>query len=267
MALTTVHRGRLEYLVSLAIVPPHGFTTRYGGVSQGHLASLNLGFHRGDWENNVLENYRILTRELGCTPEDVVTTKQVHGNTVLAVDATNRGEGVLRPQETPCDALVTATPGVALTVFTADCTPILLWDPVTGAVGAAHAGWRSTALDIAGETVKAMVTHFGSRPADIRAAIGPNIGKCCFETDSDVPQAMEAVLGDGAAPYIQPTGEKFHVDLKGINAALLRRAGVEHIDISTECTACDPGRFWSARVVGSSRGSQGAIILCKGAMG
>jgi YfiH family protein len=152
---------------------------------------------------------------------------------------------------------------VALVVFTADCTPILFHDPLTGAVGAAHAGWRGTAADIAGKTVLAMVEHYGCDPKNIRCAIGPNIGACHFETDADVPDAMIAALGDDARPFITQKGEKYYVNLKEINALFLRRAGVEQIEISTACTACDPRRYWSHRLVGAQRGSQGAVIVRK----
>jgi YfiH family protein len=136
----------------------------------------------------------------------------------------------------------------------------LYYDPVTGAVGAAHAGWRGTAAGIAEKTVEAMVSAFGCDPKDIRAAIGPNIGPCCFETHADVPEAMLAALGEEAKPYIFPQGEKFRVDLKGINAHFLRRAGVEKIEIAKECTVCESHRFWSHRVTKGKRGSQIAVI-------
>ena len=152
---------------------------------------------------------------------------------------------------------------MTLVVFTADCTPILLHDPVTGAVGAVHAGWRGTAQAIGAKAVKAMVEHFGCDPADIRAAIGPNIGRCHFETDADVPEAMLAAYGEEAARYIEKRGEKYFLDLKAINALALRRCGVTHIDISDDCTMCSPDRFWSHRVTRGIRGSQGAVIQCK----
>jgi YfiH family protein len=162
-----------------------------------------------------------------------------------------------------CDGLVTNEEGTALMVFSADCTPILFYDPVTGAVGAAHAGWRGTAADIAGETVRAMAANFGCDPKNIRCAIGPNIGQCHFETDADVPQAMVDALGEDARAFIRPQGHKYYVNLKEINALFLRRAGVAHIEISTACTACDPDRYWSHRLTGARRGSQGAVILRK----
>lgn len=264
MAFSTVKIGNLEYLTADGISAPHGFTTRLGGVSRGQLASLNIGLHRGDAPENVLENYRILGDALGFSPEDTVLTKQIHTDVVLRVGRAHRGTGLLRPQDLPCDGLITNEPGVALVIFTADCTPILLHDPVTGAVGAVHAGWRGTAAQIAAKAVAAMTAQFGCRPQDIHAAIGPNIGACCFETHSDVPQAMVEALGDGASACIRPTGEKFHVDLKGLNAYILRQAGVTQLDISTDCTACQPDRFWSHRITGNARGSQGAVILCGG---
>ena len=108
-----------------------------------------------------------------------------------------------------------------------------------------------------------MVCAFGCRPSDICAAIGPNIGVCCFETDADVPEAMVSALGECAKPFIHAHGSKFRVDLKQINALWLRRSGVTNIEISKYCTACSPTLFWSHRVTNGVRGSQGAVIVCK----
>ena len=256
--------GALEYLTAEGIAVPHCFTTRFGGVSQGYLDSLNIGIHRGDDWENVLKNYEILGEALGFDVRKVVLSHQTHTDIVLRVGAAEQGSGLFGPELPECDALVTNEPGTALVIFTADCTPILLHDPVTGAVGAAHAGWRGTAAAIAAKTVEAMVRHFGSRPADIRAAIGPNIGQCCFETDGDVPDAIRAAFGPEVETWIRRNGEKYYVNLKEVNALVLRRAGVKHIDISTDCTACQNRRFWSHRITGGQRGSQGAVILCEG---
>ena len=263
MSITTVKIGTLEYLAAEGIGVPHCFTTRLGGVSQGQLAHMNIGVHRGDDPENVLENYRILGRALGFAPEDLVLTRQTHSDIVRAVGAGDAGKGFNHEVWPECDALITNTPGVGLAVFTADCTPVLLHDPVTGAVGAAHAGWRGTAAGIAAKTVSAMVHSYGCDPKNIRAAIGPNIGQCCFQTDADVPDAMTAALGDAALPFIQKADEKDYVNLNALNALWLKRAGVAHIEISPLCTACRQDLFWSHRRVGSLRGSQGGIILCK----
>lgn len=262
MSVLNVKQGTLEYLVAEGITVPHCFTTRLGGVSTGVFSSLNLGNHRGDAPENVEENYRILGRALGFSPEQLVLTRQTHSDTVRTVTGADRA-GLDHRNYPECDALITKEPGVGLMIFTADCTPILLHDPVTGAVGAAHAGWRGTAAGIAEKTVRAMAEQFGCDPANIRAAIGPNIAQCCFETDRDVPDAIGEALADEALPYIRQMGEKYYVNLKEINALFLRRAGVERIEISDACTACQHTRFWSHRVTRGERGSQGAIILCK----
>ena len=263
MSVTLKKQDSLEYLISENIAVPHGFTTRVGGVSEGYLSSLNLGLHRGDNPENVAENYRILSNALGFDVKNLVLANQTHSDIVRVVTKKDC-LGSLSHREYPeCDGLVTNTPGVALMVFSADCTPILLHDPITGAVGAVHAGWRGTASGIVKNAVEAMVSAFGCRPENISAAIGPNIGMCCFETDSDVPEAMVAALGDEAKPFIATKGEKFHLDLKQINALWLRRSGVTDITISTHCTACAPDLFWSHRVTKGKRGSQGAIIICE----
>lgn len=264
MAVITKRVGQLEYLTAENIGADHCFTTRLGGVSQGYLASMNIGIHRGDDPARVEENYRILAEAIGFSMDRLVATRQTHSDIVLPVGKVQWGTALVEGASAESDALVTNEPGTALVIYTADCTPILLWDPVTGAVGAAHAGWRGTAADIAGKTVNAMVRHYGCDPQNIRAAIGPNIGPCCFETDRDVPDAMVQALGEGALPHIRQVGDKYYVNLKAINAQFLRRAGVENIDISPACTACDTQRFWSHRKTGGLRGSQGAIIVCKG---
>jgi len=262
MSVVTKKFDTMEYLTAEGITVPHGFTTRLGGVSQGYLASLNLGMHRGDLPENVQENYRRLAEAVGFDLQKLVLTWQIHSDIVRQVTAAD-ANGIDHRNYPQCDALITNDPGTALFVFTADCTPILLQDPVTGAVGAIHAGWRGTAADIAGKTVAAMIDAYGCNPENIRAAIGPNIGPCCFETDRDVPDAMIQLLGEKAFPHIRQQGSKYYVNLKQINALLLHRQGVSQIDISTHCTACRPDLFWSHRVTGGNRGSQGAIIVCK----
>ena len=263
MAIITQKLGKLEYLTAEGISVPHAFTTRLGGVSEGYTASLNLGFHRGDKPENVVENYSILGRALGFDPACAVLTNQIHTDNIRCVTGSD-ALGLDHRRYPESDGLVTNDPGVALVVFTADCTPVLLWDPVTGAVGAAHAGWRGTAADIAGKTARAMVRHFGCEPKNIRAAIGPNIGPCCFETGPEVPHAMLSAYGKGAEKAIRKEADKYYVNLKELNALSLRNAGVEAVEISTECTMCHPDRYWCHRITGHLRGSQGAVIVCRG---
>lgn len=262
MGIRTNKVGTLQYHSADNIPVVHGFTTRFGGVSKAPFDSLNLGLHRGDDPKNVEENYRILAKSLGFDLNKLVMSHQVHSDTVRAVTAADAA-GIDHLAYPECDALITNEPGVALWVFTADCTPILLHDPVTGAVGAVHAGWRGTAGAIVSKTVEKMVSLYGCYPKNIHAAIGPNIGFCCFETDRDVPDAMIAAFGQAAKPFIRPAGDKYYVNLKGLNALALNRVGVTDIAIAEECTVCQCHRFWSHRVTKGVRGSQGAIILCE----
>lgn len=260
--METIKKDTLEYIRTEIIPVPHCFTTRFGGVSTGVNGRLNLALNQSDTMENVEANLRILADALGFDPQKLVMTRQIHSDIVRVV--TEKDHLSLCHRDYPaCDGLVTNTPGVALLVFTADCTPLILYDPVTGAVGAAHAGWRGTVSAIGAKCVEAMTAHFGTNPADIRAAIGPNIAMCHFETDEDVPRAMKAAFGAETEPFIEKRGEKYHLDLKAINAMILRRAGVVHIDVSDDCTYCQPDRFWSHRVTKGARGSQGAIIVCK----
>ena len=261
--MITKKLGPLEILTAENITAPHCFTTRLGGVSTGIFDSLNLSLSRGDQQANVVENYRRVGEVLGFTPEDVVNARQIHSDIVVRVDERNRGKLDVAGASPECDAMITNTPGMALYVSTADCTPILLWDSVTGAVGAAHAGWKGTASAIGAKTVEAMVREFGSKPENIRAAIGPNIGFCHFETDADVPDAMLEAFGEAVSPFIRQQGNKYYVNLTEINALVLRQAGVTSIEISDECTMCRPDRFWSHRVTLGQRGAQGGIIVCK----
>lgn len=239
----------------------HGFSTRRGGVSLPPWDSLNLGIGRGDDLSHVRENYRRFCAAIGTDPDRCVLSKQVHEDNVRLVTEDDCGKGLWRDRDyTSVDAMICATPDIPLVVFSADCNVILLHDPVRGAIGAAHAGWRGTALGIVAKTVRAMAEHFSCRPADIRAAIGPSIARCCFETDDDVPAALRAALGNEVEPYMDWNGSKWHIDLKAINALWLQRAGVAHIDICDHCTACRPDLYWSHRKMGNARGAQVAMI-------
>lgn len=264
MAFQNIKAESLEYSVAQCLSgAAHCFSTRLGGVSEGDLSSLNLGTHRGDTIENVVENYRILGDAVGFTPEQTVFSMQRHTDIIRVVTRDNCGEGLFRGTTQICDGQITDQPGVALVTFSADCTPILLFDPVRRAIGAVHAGWRGTAQGIAAKAVEAMVREYDCKPENIAAAIGPCISKCCFETDRDVPQALLDSLGPKAVTGFSQKGEKYFVDLKFCNALWLQRAGVGALDISPDCTACDLDRYWSHRKTGDRRGSLAGIIMLK----
>jgi polyphenol oxidase len=226
----------------------HGFATRAGGVSAPPWDTLNLGGKWGDARDHVAENRRRVERAAGA-PLFVAT--QVHGVAIARVRAGDTPADVAGVQ---ADGLCSDRPDVAVAVFVADCVPALLVDPRTGAFAAVHAGWRGTLAGVLPAAVRALGEHFGARPSDLRVALGPAIGACCFEVGPEVVEAFEAGLpGARAAGVILPAGQggrlKAHVDLKRANRRLLESAGVApaSIDAGDECTSCDHERFFSYR--------------------
>lgn len=242
----------------------HGFSTRLGGVSPAPMDSLNLGANRGDKASNVRENFTRFCAAIGADVSALVKNHQIHSDIIRPVTR----EDILSAPESPgiveADGLVTGQPGVCLTIFSGDCIPVLLYDPVRRCIAAVHAGWRGTAAGAAARAAEAMVRDYGCRPEHILAAIGPGISSCCFETHIDVPDGLRAGLGTDAEPFIRPLPRegKFSVDLKGANAKWLERTGLDpaHIAICSACTACRRDDFWSHRIQGNQRGSMAAVI-------
>jgi YfiH family protein len=240
----------------------HAFFTRYGGVSEGPFASLNFGSNLGDDPEHVRENYRRAAALMGAGIDDCAVTKQVHGNVVRVVTAADK-HVCLSPVPYEADGIVTAERGLPLFCFTADCVPALLLDPEHGVIGAVHCGWRSSVADILGVAL-AQMERLGARRESLRAALGPAIGACCFETDDDVPAAIEAWLGgDTAGLFVRRPGGKTLVDLRGANRRRLLQLGLaaEHIDLSDECTFCSHEKYWSHRYTKGKRGSLAACIV------
>lgn len=271
MPFRTHEQQGLIWLTSKSLSLPgvrHGFSTRTGGVSLPPWDSLDLGIGRGDNLDHVKENYRRFCAVIGTDPMRTVLSRQVHEDNVLLITEADAGKGLWRERDyTSADAFICNTPDIALTVFSADCGIILLYDPVHHAVGAVHAGWRGVAMGLVKKAALEMARHFGTDPDDLRCAIGPAIGQCCFETDDDVPAALRAALGDDLDPWLERRGNKWHIDLKGINAHWLRSIGVQHIDICDHCTACRTDLYWSHRKMGQARGVQCAMIALAGKEG
>ena len=214
----------------------HGFTTREGGASRGAFATLNLSTTVGDDPARVRENWERLRAATGL---DFARVRQVHGCRV--VDAAAGTEPVEEG-----DAVATAAPGVAACVSVADCVPVLLADPRSGAVAAVHAGWRGTIDGAAAAGVKALVERHGARPDEMLAAIGPGIGPCCFEVSRDLAARFRDEVGPVTATS-RDQGSR--VDLWRANELLLRRAGLARRRIETlgRCTSCEERTFFSHR--------------------
>lgn len=257
-----LHAARgAAYLTAPNIAARHAFSTRLGGVSTGVLESLNLSVRRGDTPENVRENWRRLGAVAGLDLTRAVYAQQVHSAEVRIAHAADAQPPELEPRFT-CDGFVTNEPGVPLAVFMADCLPALLHDPAAGVIGAVHCGWRGSVADILGAAV-AQMCALGAHPADIRAAIGPGIGACCFEVGPEVVAAAEALLHEPLGALVCPRADgKALLDLKGVNARRLAQLGVPagQIAVSDACTMCRPDVFWSHRATNGRRGVQAAVI-------
>ncbi len=264
MSFTEHKNNGVCFMTAPTISARHAFTTRIGGVSEGIYASMNLGTGRGDSEESIRENYRLLGEATGIDTGCMAFTKQVHKADVRTVTMADVHELFTEvPYE--ADGIVTNVPGLALICFTADCVPVLLHDPVHGVISAVHCGWRSSVSDILGNAVKAMCA-LGAVPADIHAAIGPAISGCCFQVGGEVIEAARKYLGEEPEGFYREDEKnegKFFLDLKGCNARRLMQLGLkeENIALSDECTKCSHEKYWSHRHTGGQRGSQGALIV------
>ena len=248
----------------------HAFGTRQGGVSRPPFATLNLGKNVGDEPAAVEENRRRFFGAFGIDPGRVVRAWQAHGDGVLRVDAGLAGRAgfphCLLDERAKFDALITHLPGLALTVSTADCLPILIHDPVRRSVAAIHAGWRGTAKRIVARALAAMREAYGTDPSDCRAAIGPGIGGCCFEVDTAVADAMDAALPNWEAHARANRPGHWLLDLTAVNRAILEAAGVraDRIQDIELCTSCRTDLFFSHRAEKGRTGRMMNFILLKG---
>lgn len=270
----------VEYKISSGLLPmvesplfqretgiQHGFSTRKGGVSKEHLASLNLSFSVEDARENVLENFRRIGERFGKTPEDFVLSKQSHETKVLKVGMKDRGKGITKERDYEgIDALITDEEGLILSCFSADCVPILFYDPIHKAVGACHSGWRGTKGKILRNVVEEMRKLFSSNPGDILIAIGPSISKEQYIVSEDLGLSFledYPDLGeDTASPIQRISKDKFQLDLWDLNRRIALNCGIkeEHISISGYCTMENPELFFSHRYSQGKRGLQGAFI-------
>ena len=255
------HNG-VVFRTAETISSPHAFSTRLGGVSEGHLSSLNLSVRRGDSAENVRENWRRLGKAAGMDLTEVVYARQIHSRIVPVVTRADAQNPWLAPH-LECDGFVTAEPGLPVAIFVADCIPVLLEDLAHGVVAAVHCGWRGSVQDILGAALEQM-RSLGAEPEDVSAAIGPGIGACCFEVGPEVAEGVDALLGGNTAGLIRPgAGDRLFVDLKAANARRLQQLGVkpERIAVSDACTMCDPEELWSHRVTNGKRGVMTAVIM------
>lgn len=218
----------------------HGFFTRRGGASTGIYEGLNCGLGSQDVADAVLENRLRVGRHLGAS--SVLTAHQVHSPTAVVVDAP------WQPGDRPkADAIVTATPGIAVGVLSADCAPVLFAAPAAGVVAAAHAGWRGAVGGVLESTIDQML-KLGARRDEIQAAVGPTIGPAIYEVGPDFQAQVLAIDSEAAPHFHEPRpGARVHFDLPAYVVARLRRAKVEVAGETPACTYHEHQLFFSFR--------------------
>ncbi len=231
----------LEILTSDMLAPvKHGFFSRRGGASSGVFAGLNCGYGSSDQTEIVALNRRRVADAMDVTPEALVGIHQVHSPDVLTVDAPLTGD---KPK---ADALVTATPGLALTILTADCQPVLFCDPDSNVIGAAHAGWRGALDGVLEATLDAMEA-LGATRENTRAVIGPSISQVAYEVGPEFLDAFMADSSENSRFFANGIDDRMQFDLPAFGLHKLRQAGVGQAEWTRHCTYSDPHRFYSYR--------------------
>ena len=214
----------------------HGFSTRLGGVSKGIFNSMNLALNRGDNFEDVMENYKRLSKSIGLDFNTLVASSQDHNTFVRVVTNENCGVGITKPKDIQSvDALVTNNKNVTLVTYYADCTPLFFVDVKKKVIGLAHAGWRGTVGKIGEKVIDKMICEFGTNPKDLVCAIGPAISKCCYEVDKSCADEFYKLNELNTSEFIFPKeNNKFVIDLLETNRQMLVSSGVkpEHITVS-----------------------------------
>ena len=244
----------------------HAFSTRIGGVSRNEFAAMNLGFGRGDSDENVAENFRRIAAALQIPAERITAGAQDHHTVVRRVTMENAGVGIWQPKDMESvDGLVTGTAALPPLVYCAACGPLYFYDPKHRAIGLSHAGWRGTVGGMAKATVEKMQAEFGTDPADLLAAIGPSISKRSFEVDE--PCAAEFLALPESDAFVTDDGNgKFHVDLWECNRRFMLACGVrpENITVGGVCSMENSDLVFSHRVTRGKRGSNAAFLMLRG---
>ncbi len=258
--------GRIQYIeveFPGSSCSAQGFTTRHEGVSRPPYNSLNLGLNTQDQQANVEGNRSLLARAFGVNQEALVTPRQVHGSDILVINEPNEDYSHFLSVEG--DAVITNQPHVMIGVCVADCAPILICDPIKKVIAVVHAGWKGTAARLVSKAVAGMVSEFGSDPAQLHAAVGPCIQKCCYEVDEPVRQAFQkgGISWDSCAELKSPG--KWQLDLGAANRELLMLAGLPAaaVQLSDQCVCCHSEQFFSYRRDKEESGRQMGFIMLK----
>ena len=246
----------------------HGFSTRKGGVSEGHLESMNLSYSRGDEPERVDENYRRICEALGMRTADLVFSDQVHDTKVCIVGKKDcQGENLRDKKLIGYDGLVTNEKEVALCTSYADCVPLFFVDPEHQAIASSHSGWRGTVGKIGAKTVETLANNYASRPEALKVVIGPSICQECYEVSEDVIVQFKEAFEERFWPelfYGKEDG-KYQLNLWRANELIFEEAGIlkEHFSTTNICTCCNPSYLFSHRASQGKRGNLGAFLQIK----
>ena len=264
----------------------HGFSTRIGGVSEGIYGSLNLGFGRGDTDENVIHNYERISESIGVKSESLVMSDQVHKTNLHKVTKDDLGKGIYRAKDyREIDGLYTDELGITLVTAYADCVPLYFVDPVHKAIALTHAGWRGTVAKIGPKTVETLTKEYQSKPEELVVVIGPSICQDCYEVSKDVADEFHKIIdvthqteiitpqedykmsmscGQRSKEKVEESlkEQKYQLNLWKANRYLLEQVGVlkENIVISNVCTCCNAELFHSHRASKGQRGSLSAFL-------
>jgi len=246
----------------------HFVTTRVGGVSEDNSFSMNIGFVYHDNPENVIENRKILANALQIPFDSFIFERQIHSDNTIIVSKKDKGRGLLLKEDAiqDNDGFIIQLPGICPVALHADCTPVLLYDPVKKVAATIHAGWRSTLKFIARKGVERMCREFGTNPADILAGIGPSNGPCCYEVGDEVIQEVKKVFPQQCYHILLPkVNSKTHFDQWQANKIQLIQAGLEenNIVICDICVFHNPDLFFSSRYNNKVTGRMGAGVMIR----
>lgn len=244
----------------------NAFSTRQGGVSVGCLESMNLGFNRGDLDENVLKNHKIFAKAVGFPYENIVTTNQTHTTNVRVVTKEDCDKGITKDRDySDVDGLITNVPGIVLTTYYADCVPLYILDPINKAIGLSHSGWKGTVKRIGDNTLKLMNENYGTNPKDVICCIGPSICQDCYEISEDVANEFINEFGKNNKILYNKGNGKYQLNLWESVKQVFLDAGVEYDNIYTTdiCTCCNKDELFSHRGHHGKRGNLAAFLMLK----
>ncbi|AOT68450.1 peptidoglycan editing factor PgeF [Geosporobacter ferrireducens] len=242
------------------------FASRIGGVSKKPYSSLNLGVKTADSRANIQKNYELLFKAINIPIENSVLSDQVHKDNIKIITTADRGKGIIRDSNIfEVDGMITNEKGIALVTHYADCVPIYLLDPVNKVIGLVHAGWKGTVLRIAQKAILKMQESFGTEPKNCLAAIGPSIGKCCYEVDEPVINKFNQNFTNLSKYVFFKENNRYNLDLWEANKNQLEEIGIlqRNIIISNLCTHCNNHLFFSHRSEEGITGRMAAVLQLK----